>query len=130
MPEDIKKKQQMMKDYEDKQELLKKKLEEAKASAESIGRQRPSEPEGEPKRKRTPEQLSQKGSDDERNLENVDKKWLTKYEDKLNCFWCKGTVTKQLIARKCMRRPSVSRQMCRKQSSKDDICFAVTVTCT
>ena len=91
MPEDIKKKQQMMKDYEDKQELLKKKLEEAKASAESIGRQRPSEPEGEPKRKRTPEKLSQKGSDDERNLENVDKKWLTKYEDKLNCFWCKGT---------------------------------------
>ena len=47
MPEDIKKKQQMMKDYEEKQELLKKKLEEAKASAESIGRQRPSEPEGE-----------------------------------------------------------------------------------
>ena len=96
MPEDIKKKQQMMKDYEEKQELLKKKLEEAKASAESIGRQRPSEPEGEPKRKRTPRKLSQKRSEsDERNLENVDKKWLmekpTKYEDKLNCFWCKGT---------------------------------------
>ena len=89
MPEDIKN-QQMMKDYEEKQELLKK-LEEAKASAESIGRQRPSEPEGEPKRKRAPAKLSQKGSDDERNLENVDKKWLTKYEDKLNCFWCKGT---------------------------------------
>ena len=34
-----------------KQELLKKKLEEAKASAESIGRQRPSEPEGEPRKK-------------------------------------------------------------------------------
>ena len=83
MPEDIKKKQQMMKDYEEKQELLKKKLDEAKAAAESIGRQRPSEPEGEPKRKRTPEKLSQKGSDDERNLETVDKKWLMKYEDKL-----------------------------------------------
>ena len=95
MPEDIKKKQQMMKDYEEKQELLKKKLEGAKASAENIGQQRPSEPKGEPKRKRTPEKLSQKGSDDERNLENVDKKWLkekpTKYEDKVNCFWCKGT---------------------------------------
>ena len=90
MPEDIKKKQ-MMKDYEEKQDLLKKKLEEAKAAAESIGRQRPSEPEGEPKKRRTPEKLSQKGSDDERNLENVDKKWLMKYEDKLHCFWCKAT---------------------------------------
>ena len=90
MPEDIKKKQ-MMKNYEEKQDLLKKKLEEAKAAAESIGRQRPSEPEGEPKKRRTPEKLSQKGSDDERNLENVDKKWLMKYEDKLHCFWCKAT---------------------------------------
>ena len=71
MPEDIKKKQQMMKDYEEKQELLKKKLEEAKASAESIGRQRPSEPEGEP-RKKTAEKISQKRSEsDERNLECV-----------------------------------------------------------
>eukprot|EP00439_Symbiodinium_sp_Y106_P025859 s5702_g3.t1 len=90
MPEDIRKKQQMMKDYEEKQDLLKKKLEEAKAAAESIGRQRPSEPEGEPRKK------SQKKSEsDERNLENVDKRWLkekpAKYEDKLNCFWCKGT---------------------------------------
>eukprot|EP00439_Symbiodinium_sp_Y106_P014348 s9866_g2.t1 len=74
MPEDIKKKKQMMKDYEEKQELLKKKLEEAKASAESIGRQRPSEPEGEP-RKKAVEKISQKRSeDDERNLENVDKR--------------------------------------------------------
>ena len=89
MPEDIKKKQQMMKDYEEKQELLKKKLEEAKASVESIGRQRPSEPEGEP-RKKTAEKISQKESeDDERNLENVDKKWLKRqYSDRV-CFWCK-----------------------------------------
>ena len=89
MPEDIKKKQQMMKDYGEKQELLNKKLEEAKASAESIGRQRPSEPEGEP-RKKTAEKVSQKGSeDDERNLETVDKKWLKRqYSDRV-CFWCK-----------------------------------------
>ena len=90
MPEDIKKKQQMMKEYGEKQELLKKKLEEAKASAESIGRQRPSEPEGEPRKKMTAEKISQKESeDDERNLENVDKKWLKKQYSDRGCFWCK-----------------------------------------
>ena len=52
MPDDIK---QSLKNYEEKQELLKRKLEEARArtaAAASVGKQRPNEPEGEPKKKK------------------------------------------------------------------------------
>ena len=48
MPEDIKK-LQTVKNYEAKQELLKKKLEEARAN---VGQQRPNEPAGEPKKRK------------------------------------------------------------------------------
>ena len=81
MPDDIK---QSLKNYEEKQELLKRKLEEARArtaAAASVGKQRPNEPGGEPKKTKmqvTPEKGIRKeseGYESERSLENVDKRW-------------------------------------------------------
>ena len=65
MPEDIKRKQ-TLKNYEEKQELLKKKLEEARAS---VGQQRPNEPEGEPKKKKEEDKSK-------RDLSQVKPEWL------------------------------------------------------
>ena len=66
MPEDIERKQ-TLKNYEEKQELLKKKLEEARAS---VGQQRPNEPEGEPKKKKEEDKSK-------RDLSQVKPEWLT-----------------------------------------------------
>ena len=65
MPEDIKRKHETLKNYEEKQELLKKKLEEARAS---VGQQRPNEPEGEPKKK--------EADKFKRDLSQVKPEWL------------------------------------------------------
>ena len=80
-----------------KQEALKRKLEEAKEemkqkelsrkelpAEEDIGQQRQNEPEGEPQSRNRREK-----SEDERNLENVDKRWLKKQFTDRGCFWCK-----------------------------------------
>ena len=71
MPEDIKK-LQTVKNYEERQELLKKKLEEARAN---VGQQRPNEPAGEPK-KRKEEDKSK------RDLSQVKPEWLINPEKK------------------------------------------------
>eukprot|EP00439_Symbiodinium_sp_Y106_P056968 s4869_g8.t1 len=62
---DIKRKHETLKNYEEKQELLKKKLEEARAS---VGQQRPNEPEGEPKKK--------EADKFKRDLSQVKPEWL------------------------------------------------------
>ena len=66
MPEDIKRKHETLKNYEEKQELLKKKPEEARTS---VGQQRPNEPEGEPKGKKEADKSK-------RDLSQVKPEWL------------------------------------------------------
>ena len=80
---------------------MKRKLEEAKEemkqkessrkelpAEKNIGQQSPNEPEGEPKGSRNRREKSE-GYDDDRSLENVDKRWLKKQYTDRGCFWCK-----------------------------------------